>query len=106
MYRSGSNRAIILALAFMVTLSMFVAACGESVGETVDDSGITAQVKTALLNDPDVGGLRIDVDTSKGLVTLSGIVKSKAEADKAVAIARKVDGVRDVKSTLQVNPAS
>jgi osmotically-inducible protein OsmY len=106
MYRSGSNRAIILALAFMVTLSMFVAACGKSVGETVDDSGITAQVKTALLNDPDVGGLRIDVDTSKGLVTLSGIVKSKAEADKAVAIARKVDGVRDVKSTLQVNPAS
>lgn len=106
MYRSSSNRAIILALAFMVTLSMFVAACGESVGETVDDSGITAQVKTALLNDPDVGGLRIDVDTSKGLVTLSGIVKSKAEADKAVAIARKVDGVRDVKSTLQVNPAS
>jgi hyperosmotically inducible periplasmic protein len=106
MYRSSSNRAIILALAFMVTLSMFVAACGKSVGETVDDAGITAQVKTALLNDPDVGGLRIDVDTSQGLVTLSGIVKSKAEADKAVAIARKVDGVRDVKSTLQVNPAS
>jgi hyperosmotically inducible periplasmic protein len=106
MYRSNSNRAIILALAFMVTLSMFAAACGKSVGETVDDAGITAQVKTALLNDPDVGGLRIDVDTAKGLVTLSGIVKSKAEADKAVAIARKVDGVRDVKSTLQVNPAS
>ena len=48
MHRSSSNRAIILALAFMVTLSMFVAACGKSVGETVDDSGITAQVKTAL----------------------------------------------------------
>jgi hyperosmotically inducible periplasmic protein len=105
MYGSKSNRAIILALAFMVTLSMFAAACGKSVGETVDDAGITAQVKTALLNDPDVGGLRIDVDTAKGLVTLSGIVKSKAEADKAVAIARKVDGVRDVKSTLQVNPS-
>ena len=103
---SSSNRAFILALAFMVTLGMFVAACGKSVGETVDDAGITAQVKTALLNDPDVGGLRIDVDTSKGLVTLSGIVKSKVEADKAVAIARKVDGVRDVKSTMQVNPSN
>jgi hyperosmotically inducible protein len=106
MFRRSSNRALILALAFMVTLSMFVAACGKSAGETVDDAGITAQVKTALLNDPVVSGLRIDVDTSKGLVTLSGIVKSQAEADKAVAIARKVDGVRDVKSTLQVNPAS
>jgi hyperosmotically inducible periplasmic protein len=105
MHRS-SNRAFILALAFMVTLSMFVAACGKSMGETVDDAGITAQVKTALLNDPDIDGLHIDVDTSKGLVTLSGIVKSKTEADKAIGIARKVDGVRDVKSTLQVNPAS
>ncbi|MGH9311905.1 MAG: BON domain-containing protein [Vicinamibacterales bacterium] len=83
---------------------MFAAACGKSIGETIDDAGITAQVKTALLNDPDVGGLRIDVDTSKGLVTLSGVVKSKNEEAKAISIARKVDGVRDVKSTLQVSP--
>lgn len=106
MYGSRSTRSLILALAIMVSLSVFVAACGKSMGETIDDAGITAQVKTALLNDSEVGGLRIDVDTSKGLVTLSGVVKSKAEADKAVAIARKVDGVRDVKSTLQVSPSS
>ncbi|MGH9331417.1 MAG: BON domain-containing protein, partial [Vicinamibacterales bacterium] len=67
---------------------MFAAACGKSIGETIDDAGITAQVKTALLNDPDVGGLRIDVDTSKGLVTLSGVVKSKNEEAKAISIAR------------------
>lgn len=106
MYRSGSTRGLIAVLAFIVTLGVFVAACGKSVGETIDDAGITAQVKTALLNDPEVGGLRIDVDTSKGLVTLSGVVKSKGEEAKAIAIARKVDGVRDVKSTLQVNPTS
>jgi hyperosmotically inducible periplasmic protein len=104
MHRSGSTGALMLALAFMVTLTVFTAACGKSVGETIDDAGITAQVKTALLNDPDVGGLRIDVDTSKGLVTLSGVVKSKNEEAKAIAIARKVDGVKDVKSTLQVSP--
>ncbi len=104
MDRSRSTGAFILALAFFVTVTMFVGACGKSAGETIDDAGITAQVKTALLNDPDVGALRIDVDTSKGLVTLSGVVKTKEEETKAVSIARKVDGVRDVKSTLQVSP--
>jgi hyperosmotically inducible protein len=81
---------------------MTIAACGKSVGETIDDATITSQVKTALLADKDVGGLRIDVDTFKGVVTLSGAVKSAAERDKAIALARKVNGVRDVKSTLQI----
>ena len=57
-----------------------------------------------LLNDPAVGGLSIDVDTYKGAVTLSGRVKSQAEHDQAVALARKVDGVTEVKDALQVIP--
>jgi hyperosmotically inducible periplasmic protein len=92
-----------LALLLIALLAPLVlAACGKSVGETIDDATITARVKTALLNDPEVGGLRIDVDTFKGVVTLSGAVKSEGERDKAMAIARKIDGVRDVKSTLQI----
>jgi osmotically-inducible protein OsmY len=83
---------------------MLLAACGKSVGETIDDGAITAQVKTSLLNDKEVGGLRIDVDTFKGVVTLSGAVKTAAERDTAVALARRVSGVKDVKSTLQINP--
>ena len=83
---------------------LLLTACGKSVGETIDDATITTRVKTSLLNDPDVGGLRIDVDTFKGVVTLSGRVKAKAEEAKAVALARKIDGVTDVKSTLQVVP--
>jgi hyperosmotically inducible protein len=79
-------------------------ACGKSVGNVIDDATITGRVKTALLNDPEVPGLRIDVDTFKGVVTLSGGVKSEAEADKAVTIAKKTPGVVDVKSTLQVAP--
>ena len=58
-------------------------------------------MKTALLNDPEISS-RIDVDTASGVVTLSGAVKTPAERDKAVAIARKITGVADVKSTLQV----
>ncbi len=96
------HTAILLALTLIAPL--LLSACGKTVGETIDDATITTRVKTALLNDPDVGGLRIDVDTFKGVVTLSGAVKSQAEADKAVTIARKINGVSDVKSTLQVQP--
>lgn len=80
------------------------AACGKTMGETIDDTTITTRVKTAMLNDPAVGGLRIDVDTFKGVVTLSGRVKSQAEKDQAIALARKIDGVADVKDALQVIP--
>ncbi len=85
--------------------ALLATGCGKSVGETIDDATITSRVKTALLNDPDVGGLRIDVDTFKGIVTLSGRVKSAGEASKAMGIARRTPGVADVKSTLQVLPS-
>jgi osmotically-inducible protein OsmY len=97
------NYATIVLLAAALTAPL-VAACGKTVGDTVDDATITAQVKTSLLNDPQVAGLRIDVDTFKGVVTLSGAVKSPAERDKAVTLARQVKGVSDVKSTLQISP--
>lgn len=94
----------VLLIAALLVISMLVTACGKTVGETIDDATITTRVKTALLNDPDVGGLRIDVDTFKGVVTLSGRVKTPAEEQKAVAIAKRTGGVTDVKSTLQVEP--
>ena len=87
-----------------VLAAPLVAGCGKTIGETIDDTTITTRVKTSMLNDPAVGGLAIDVDTFKGVVTLSGRVKSQAEHDQAVALARKVDGVADVKDALQVIP--
>jgi osmotically-inducible protein OsmY len=94
----------IVLLVVTLLAPVLLAGCGKTVGETIDDATITTRVKTSLLNDPDVGGLRIDVDTFKGVVTLSGRVKTKAEEAKAIALARKIDGVSDVKSTLQVQP--
>ena len=94
-----SRRSLVLALALATPLTL---ACGKTVGETIDDTTTTTRVKTSLLNDQQVGGLRIDVDTFKGVVTLSGGVKSAAERDKAIGIARKTPGVVDVKSTLQI----
>ena len=98
------SAATVLLLAVTLVAPMLLTACGKSVDETVDDATITMSVKKSLLNDPDVASLRIDVDTFKGVVTLSGAVKTAAERDKAIALARKIGGVTDVKSTLQIQP--
>ena len=98
------KRLTVFVLVMTLIASLLLAACGKSVGDTIDDATITTRVKTALLNDPDVGVLRIDVDTFKGVVTLSGRVKTKEEEAKAIALARKISGVTDVKSTLQIQP--
>jgi osmotically-inducible protein OsmY len=86
---------------------MPVGACGgaatrANVSGPVDDATITTRVKTAFLNDPVIGAEKIDVDTFKGVVTLSGHVKNKEQETKALAVARSIKGVTDVKSSLQV----
>jgi hyperosmotically inducible protein len=93
-----------LLLALVLVAPLLVSACGKTVGETIDDATITTRVKTALLNDPVTGGMRIDVDTFQGVVTLSGRVKSQQEESTAIGIARRTPGVKDVKSTLQIQP--
>jgi hyperosmotically inducible periplasmic protein len=70
----------------------------------LDDATISTRVKTALLNAPDISPTKVDVETSQGVVTLSGSVKSKEEEQKAIETARRVNGVRDVKSALQIQP--
>jgi osmotically-inducible protein OsmY len=94
-------KSVVLALLVVAPLTT---ACGKTVGETIDDTTITTRVKTAMLNDPTVGGLSIDVDTFKGVVTLSGRVKTDAEKQQAIALARKISGVAEVKDSLQVIP--
>jgi osmotically-inducible protein OsmY len=101
--KTHMRKTAILALVTLL-MPLLLAACGKTVGETIDDATITTRVKTSLLNDPDVGGMRIDVDTFKGVVTLSGRVKTREEEAKAVALARKISGVTEVKSTLQIQP--
>lgn len=88
----------------IVLMAPFIAACGKTVDDTIDDATITTRVKTAFINDPVVGALRIDVDTFKGVVTLSGRVKSKQEEETAIALARTIRGVTEVKSKLEIEP--
>ncbi len=78
----------------------------ESAAQAVDDAAITAKVKARLLADALVGGLKIDVDTNGGVVTLSGDnLKSQAEIDQAIRLARGVEGVREVRSNLTTRNA-
>ena len=77
---------------------------GETATEAITDAGLTAKVKTSLLADPDVSGLRIDVDTRDRIVTLSGAVGSSTEKARAVELAGKVDGVTRVEDRLTVRP--
>lgn len=88
---------------FAVVLAL--AACAatpqrESTGEFIDDSVLTTKVKAVLLHDPAVSGLAVNVETFKGVVQLSGFVKSAAERDKAAELARAVPGVKQVKNDL------
>jgi hyperosmotically inducible periplasmic protein len=71
-------------------------------GEVLGDAGITTAVKTKLLADPDVAGLKIDVDTTGGVVTLKGDVTSAVERKRAVEIARETSGVKSVKDQLKI----
>ena len=73
------------------------------VGEVLDDAGITAAVKAKLLADTLVGGLKIDVDTREGVVYLTGDnMKSQAEIDQAMKLARETSGVKSVDNKLVV----
>jgi hyperosmotically inducible protein len=73
-------------------------------GDAAADAATTAAVKTKLLADTKVGGLGIDVDTRNNVVTLTGKVRSAAERDEAVRLAKTTTGVKDVVSKLVVDP--
>lgn len=98
------HRLAVLVLAMALMAPLLLTGCGRAISDTIDDATITTRVKTSLLNDPAVGGLRIDVETFRGVVTLSGRVRTPDEQDRAVAVARKVIGVAEVRSSLEVEP--
>ena len=89
-------------LSFALAATLLTACGGRAISGTMDDAAITAHVKTALLNDPQVNATKIDVSTSSGVVTISGVVRSKPEEDRVLQLARGVNGVKDVKANLTI----
>src|SRR4249919_3846625 len=74
----------------------------EGTGEDVDDTVVTSKVKAAIFNEPSLKSAEINFETFKGGVQLSGFVRSPAAENTAVAVARKVEGVKSVKNDMRL----
>jgi hyperosmotically inducible protein len=87
-------------MGMLIVIGLLVACAGtpeqRSTGEVIDDAAITTKVKTGLLGDPIVSAFAITVETSRGVVNLTGIVNSTGERARAIQIAQEVGGVRRV----------
>jgi hyperosmotically inducible periplasmic protein len=82
------------------------ASAAKKTGQVITDAEITTAVKTKFLADSKVGGLKIDVDTDHGIVTLTGPVHSVAEKNEAIRLAKTTAGVKSVVSKLAVETAA
>ena len=71
-----------------------------TIGNEIDDTVITTKVKSALLENPDTKSFDIKVETRKGLVQLSGFVNNQSQADGAITIARKIEGVKNIDNAM------
>ena len=98
------NRLIAFILAALLATLLGCASTSrqEGTGEYVDDTVITAKVKTAIFNEPTLKSAEINVETFKGTVQMSGFVSSRAAIDKAVALARGVTGVSSVRNDMRL----
>lgn len=102
--RLAGGRARLRSLVVLALVAALSAGCASTSVRpaATDDSGISTRVRTVLLNDSQVAAGNINVTASNGVVTLSGRVRSEAERDRAVALARQTSGVSDVRSELAV----
>jgi hyperosmotically inducible periplasmic protein len=91
-----------ITLAGLLLLSGCQAMTGETAGQYVDDSTITASVKAKLTGDKTANLTRINVDTTNRVVSLTGIVESPEQRARAEQLASQVNGVRSVKNNLQI----
>lgn len=94
---------LFLGLSFLITLTSCVATPKQpSTGEYIDDSIVTARVKTAIFAEPTLKTLQISVITYRGVVQLSGFVDARENVRMAEAVAEAVPGVRKVVNDLLV----
>lgn len=75
---------------------------GSVIADATADARITGVIKAKLVQDPTLSALRISVNTTDGVVTLSGSVAGPEEIKQAMKLALETEGVREAISTLQV----
>ncbi len=93
---------IFAAIVFMSILGCASTTKSEGAGEYIDDSVITTKVKAAIFNEPTLKATEINVETYKGVVQLSGFVRSQSNINRAEEVARGVKGVKSVKNDMRV----
>ncbi len=91
---------LIFSFLLMVSSSGCATLSGRTVGESIDDATIVSKINVLIVKDESLKFFKIDVDSFKGNVTLSGGVKTKKDEEKIIKLARGVLGVRSVKSNL------
>ena len=98
----SAHSLVVLLLAVLATLAAACAATPtqESTGGYIDDSTITAKIKSNLALDAKVSAMDIHVKTYKGVVDLSGFVDSQSEISEAESVAGQVSGVKSVHNNL------
>lgn len=106
------HKFLVLGVTLAGTMSVLVTNCGNRPNETptpmasttvgieINDTVITAKVKSALFADPSINSFDLKVETRKGAVQLSGVVDNLAQINRAIAIAREVEGVRSVENNI------
>jgi len=94
--------ALLGALMLAATVGCASTSTADSTGEYIDDTALTANVKAAMVNQPELNASDINVETYQGTVQLSGFVSSQADIDKAVAAARSINGVKSVTNDMRV----
>ena len=77
---------------------------GHAIADATADARVTGAIKAKLVGSRALSALNISVNTTAGVVTLSGFVNSSEHISKAILLAMETDGVREVVSTLQVKP--
>jgi hyperosmotically inducible protein len=90
-----------------LSIAVLLTACASSpnersAGEVFDDTALLAKAKAALVKDPDIKGTSIDVDVNRGVVTLTGVVRSEAERKKVVDTVYGIKGVQKVQTDLKI----
>lgn len=94
---------IFLGILLLALLAGFTANTNrQTAGRFIDDSVITSGVEAEMTNDPVLKTLRIDVESFRGVVLLSGFVDSSQTAGRAVKLANSVNGVNAVKNSIVV----
>jgi hyperosmotically inducible periplasmic protein len=101
-----TNKIPVAAAGLMLCLAGSAFAAEKSASEMLDDAGIAATIKAGLLDDKDTHAGKINVESYKGVVQLSGFVQTQAEKDEAAKVAKRVDGVREVHNSIAIQPPS